>query len=48
MAALIAGSYFWLMDADARCSSMWSMAGMTDAMLGVPPREKKRVASLKI
>jgi hypothetical protein len=49
MADLIAGLYLSLfMTADARCSSMWSIAGMTDAILGVPPREKNRVASLKI
>ena len=32
----------------ARASLMQSMAGMTVAMFGVPSREKKRVASLKI
>ena len=41
-------TYLWLIAADARCSSRWSMAGMTEAMLGVPPREKNNVASLKI
>ena len=46
--ALIAGSNFWLLAAIARCSSRWSITGMTDAMLGVPPHEKNKVASLKI
>jgi hypothetical protein len=40
-AALIAGLYFRLTDAEAKCSSIWSIAGITEAMLGVPPREKK-------
>jgi hypothetical protein len=34
--------------ADAKCSSRWSIIGMTDAMLGVPPGEKNKVAFLKI
>ena len=46
-AALIASGYVELSAAVARCASMWSMAGMTVARLGVP-QEKKRVASLKI
>jgi hypothetical protein len=40
--------YFGLMAADARCSSMWSIAGMTEEMLEALAREKNRVASLKI
>jgi len=47
MAALSAGQYLFDIAAVARCLSMWSMAGMTVAMLGVL-REKKMVASLKI
>ena len=39
--------YVVLMAAFARCESMWSIAGITVAML-VLLREKKRVASLKI
>jgi len=44
---LIASGYLELSAAVARCSSIWSMAGITVAILGVP-QEKKRVASLKI
>jgi len=47
MAALIALPYLRLVAIDARCSSRWSMVGMMDAMFGVPPWEKKSVASLK-
>jgi hypothetical protein len=47
-AALITGSYLWLMPPDARYSSRWSIAGITDAMLGVLLCEKNSVASLKI
>jgi hypothetical protein len=47
MAALITLLYLGLVAIDARCSSRWSMAGMTDAMFGVPPQEKKSVAFLK-
>ena len=39
--------YIALMAASARCESMWSIAGITVAML-VLLHEKKRVASLKI
>src|SRR5229473_3105352 len=47
MAALIAWPYLGLVAIDARCSSRWSMVGMTDATFGVPPWEKKSIASLK-
>ena len=47
MAALIGQPYFGLVGIDARCLSRWSMVGMTEAMFGVPPWEKKSVTSLK-
>ena len=46
-AALTARQYFVDVAAVARCLSMWSIAGITMAMLGMP-REKKSVASLNI
>jgi hypothetical protein len=45
---LVTGPYLWLMAANARCSLRWSMAGMTEAMLDVPPHKKNNVVSLKI
>jgi hypothetical protein len=47
MAALIAESYLWLMAADAKCSSRWSMARIIKAMLDVLSRKKNNVVSLK-
>ncbi len=47
MAALIALPYLGLVATDVRCSSRWSMAGMTDVTFRVPPCEKKSVVSLK-
>lgn len=41
-----AAQYLFDVAAVARCSSMWSIAGITVAILGVL-REKKSVASLK-
>ncbi len=47
MAALIGSGYLSLLASVASFASMWSMAGMTVVILGVP-REKKKLASLKI
>jgi hypothetical protein len=44
----MAGLYLSLVAAVARCSLIWSITRMTEAILGMSPREKKRVASLKI
>jgi hypothetical protein len=46
-AALMARWYEVLSAEDGRCQSIWSIAGITFARLGVA-HEKKRVASLKI
>jgi hypothetical protein len=46
-AAWMHGSYFEDVIAVARCLSMWSIAGITLARLGVE-REKYNVASLNI
>jgi hypothetical protein len=43
----IAGSYDEFVASVAKCSLIWSIAGMMVARFGVP-REKKRVASLRI
>ncbi len=45
-AALIESGYLSLLTLVASFKSMWSMAGITIAILGVP-REKNNVASLK-
>ena len=44
---MIALPYLGLVAIDARCLSRWSIADMIDVMFGVPPQEKKSIASLK-